>query len=74
MIFGVSLVDYTTSRGLPDGSIPKLVHICIEEVEKRGLNSEGIYRVCTTERSLCNLSHMTVLNYRFLVDMLSFKK
>ena len=46
----------------------------IEEVEKRGLNSEGIYRVCTTERSLCNLSHMTVLNYRFLVDMLSFKK
>ncbi|KAH8120524.1 hypothetical protein DFH11DRAFT_1560466 [Phellopilus nigrolimitatus] len=45
LIFGVGLVDYATSRGLRDGDVPKLLRICIAEVEKRGLNSEGIYRV-----------------------------
>lgn len=46
LIFGVGLVDYATSRSLQDGQIPKLVKICIDEVDKRGLNAEGIYRVC----------------------------
>lgn len=45
LVFGVSLVDYATSRGLQEGDIPKLVKICIAEVDKRGLLSEGIYRV-----------------------------
>ena len=45
LIFGVSLVDYATSRSLHEGEVPKIVKICIAEVEKRGLNSEGIYRV-----------------------------
>lgn len=45
LIFGVSLVDYATSRALQDGDIPKIVKICIKEVDARGLESEGIYRV-----------------------------
>jgi hypothetical protein len=45
LIFGVGLVDYANSRGLHEGEVPKLVRLCIDEVDKRGLNSEGIYRV-----------------------------
>lgn len=45
LIFGVNLVDYANSRGLHDGDVPKIVRICIAEVDKRGLTSEGIYRV-----------------------------
>lgn len=45
LIFGFSLVDYATAKGLPDGGIPKIIRICIEEIDKRGLESEGIYRV-----------------------------
>ena len=50
LIFGFSLVDYATAKCLPEGSIPKIVRICIEEIDKRGLESEGIYRV-----SLCHI-------------------
>jgi hypothetical protein len=45
LIFGVSLVDYATARNLPDGEVPKIVRICVKEVDERGLNNEGIYRV-----------------------------
>lgn len=45
LIFGVSMVDYATSRGLVGDSIPKIVKICIEEIDQRGLECEGIYRV-----------------------------
>lgn len=45
LIFGFSLQDYATARDLPEGEIPKIVRICIEEVDKRGLDVEGIYRV-----------------------------
>lgn len=45
LIFGFSLVDYATARNLPDGEIPKIVHSCIEEIDKRGLELEGLYRV-----------------------------
>ena len=45
LIFGFSLQDYATARDLPEGEIPKIVKICIEEVDKRGLDAEGIYRV-----------------------------
>jgi hypothetical protein len=45
LIFGVSLADYAQARGLQDGEIPKLVKLCIAEVDFRGLLAEGIYRV-----------------------------
>jgi hypothetical protein len=45
LIFGFSLQDYATARDLPEGEIPKIVKICIEEVDRRGLDAEGIYRV-----------------------------
>lgn len=45
LIFGFSLVDYATSKGLHDGEIPKIIKICIQEIDRRGLESEGIYRV-----------------------------
>lgn len=45
LIFGVSLVDYATSRGLQDGEIPKIVKLCLKEIEDRGMDAEGIYRV-----------------------------
>ncbi|THH11784.1 hypothetical protein EW145_g435 [Phellinidium pouzarii] len=45
LVFGVGLVDYATSRGLQEGDTPKIIRSCIAEVEKRGLGSEGIYRV-----------------------------
>lgn len=45
LIFGVSIVDYATARGLGDSDIPKIIRICIDEVDRRGLLSEGIYRV-----------------------------
>jgi hypothetical protein len=45
LIFGFSLVDYATAKGLPEGAVPKIIRICIEEIDKRGLETEGIYRV-----------------------------
>jgi hypothetical protein len=45
LIFGFSLVDYATARGLGEGDVPKIVRICIQEVDHRGLDAEGIYRV-----------------------------
>ncbi|KAL5495565.1 hypothetical protein ACEPAI_1028 [Sanghuangporus weigelae] len=57
LIFGVSLVDYATSRGLQDGEIPKLVQLCIEEVDKRGLNSEGVYRVSGRHAAVQEMMH-----------------
>ena len=45
LIMGVSLVDYASARGLKDNTVPLIVEICIREVEARGLNAEGIYRV-----------------------------
>jgi len=47
LIFGFSLVDYATAKGLLEGSVPKIIRICIEEIDKRGLETEGIYRVTT---------------------------
>lgn len=45
LIFGVSLVDYGTARGPLEGDIPKIIRICIEDIDRRGLDAEGIYRV-----------------------------
>jgi hypothetical protein len=40
-LFGVPLVDITTDQD----NIPKVIRMCIEEVEKRGLNTKKIYSV-----------------------------
>jgi hypothetical protein len=40
-IFGIPLVDVTTDQD----NIPRVVRMCIEEVEKRGLNTKKIYSV-----------------------------
>jgi hypothetical protein len=45
LIFGVALVDYATAHNLPEGAVPKVVDICVKEVEARGMDTEGIYRV-----------------------------
>jgi hypothetical protein len=45
LIFGFSLVDYATAQGLGECDIPKILRICVEEVDQRGLDAEGIYRV-----------------------------
>ncbi|KAH9049291.1 hypothetical protein EDB83DRAFT_2522836 [Lactarius deliciosus] len=41
LIFGIPLVDLTTN----EDNVPKVMRMCIEEVEKRGLNTKGIYWV-----------------------------
>lgn len=51
LIFGFSLLDYATARNLPDGEIPKIVRLCIDEIDKRGLELEGLYRVSVRLRS-----------------------
>ncbi|KAI0757346.1 RhoGAP-domain-containing protein [Daedaleopsis nitida] len=57
LIFGVSLVDYATARGPLDGDIPKIVRICIEDIDKRGLDAEGIYRVSGRHAAIQELQH-----------------
>ena len=59
LIFGFSLQDYATSRDLPEGEIPKIVRICIEEVDRRGLDSEGIYRVSLSRHVVTLLPALT---------------
>ncbi|KAH7883937.1 hypothetical protein F5I97DRAFT_1930151 [Phlebopus sp. FC_14] len=68
LIFGVSLVDYATSRGLTETEIPKIVRICIQEVDERGLESEGIYRVSGRHAVVQDLQHKierNEANFRF---------
>lgn len=45
LIFGVALVDYATTYGLQDGAVPRIIELCTNEIESRGLDFEGIYRV-----------------------------
>ncbi|KAF8528039.1 RhoGAP-domain-containing protein [Hysterangium stoloniferum] len=45
LIFGVALVDYSTAHNLPEGTIPKIVEICVKEIETRGIDIEGLYRI-----------------------------
>ena len=41
LVFGVPLVDLVTN----EDKVPKVMRMCIEEVEKRGLNANRIYSV-----------------------------
>jgi hypothetical protein len=51
LIFGVSLADYATARG-SENDVPKVLKICIDEIDKRGLDAEGIYRVSPSNACL----------------------
>ncbi|KAF8912956.1 hypothetical protein CPB84DRAFT_1820455 [Gymnopilus junonius] len=57
LIFGFSLVDYATAKGLQEGAVPKIIRICVEEIDKRGLESEGIYRVSGRHAVVQALQH-----------------
>jgi hypothetical protein len=48
LIFGVPLVDHATS----EGNVPEVMRMCMEEVEKRGLNIDGLYTVSLSRRVL----------------------
>jgi hypothetical protein len=74
LIFGVSLVDYAQSRGLSEGQVPKIVKICVQEVDQRGLENEGIYRVRGTFVSYGCLQLLTGSSRRCLDDMRLYKR
>lgn len=57
LIFGVSLADYATARG-SENDVPKILRICIDEIDKRGLDAEGIYRVSPSK-----VPHTTSLSF-----------
>ncbi|KAF9458728.1 hypothetical protein BDZ94DRAFT_1269896 [Collybia nuda] len=57
LIFGFGLVDYATAKGLQDGETPKIIRICIREMDQRGLESEGIYRVSGRHAIVQTLQH-----------------
>jgi hypothetical protein len=71
LIFGFSLQDYATARDLPEGEIPKIVRICIEEADKRGLDAEGIYRVSSSRYAI---SFTPVLTTRIGIRQSGFCK
>lgn len=66
LIMGISLVDYASARGLKDNAVPRIVELCIREVEARGLNAEGIYRV-----SYCVITRATTNEITALTDIRS---
>ena len=52
LVFGCKLVDYAMAPG-GENSVPKILRVCIEEVNRRGLQVTGIYRVSSlTELTL----------------------
>ncbi len=56
LIFGVTLADYATARG-SENDVPKVLRICIDEIDKRGLDAEGIYRVSPSKARLVTLPY-----------------
>jgi hypothetical protein len=44
LVFGRNLVDYATAQGR-ENDVPKILRVCIEEVNRRGIEVTGIYRV-----------------------------
>ncbi|KAF5384703.1 hypothetical protein D9757_006266 [Collybiopsis confluens] len=57
LVFGFSLLDYATTKNLPEGEVPKIVRVCIAEIDKRGLDAEGIYRVSGRHAIVQTLQH-----------------
>ncbi|XP_059363847.1 active breakpoint cluster region-related protein-like [Carassius carassius] len=50
--------------------VPHIVRSCVEEVERRGLNEEGIYRVSGVSSEIQALKHAFNTNYRKAVSKL----
>ena len=62
LIFGVPLVAVETN----EDNVPKLMRMCMEEVEKRGLDTEKIYSVsCWSKRNLVGLMFSVALTGGF---------
>ncbi|KAL0567794.1 hypothetical protein V5O48_014204 [Marasmius crinis-equi] len=57
LIFGFGLLDYATTKNLPEGEVPKIVKICVAEIDKRGLEAEGIYRVSGRHAIVQTMQH-----------------
>ncbi|KAJ7456631.1 hypothetical protein FB451DRAFT_610867 [Mycena latifolia] len=57
LIFGFSLVDYAMAHNLQEGEAPKIVQLCIKEIDQRGLESEGIYRVSGRHAVVQSMQH-----------------
>lgn len=53
LVFGCKLVDCANARG-SENEVPKIIGICIEEVNRRGLDAEGIYRVSSPTGRIAN--------------------
>ncbi|KAH9167603.1 Rho GTPase activation protein [Lactarius sanguifluus] len=54
LVFGLSLADYATARESRH-NVPNILRLCIEEVDKRGLEAEGIYTVSSQHASVQEL-------------------
>ncbi|KAH9178826.1 Rho GTPase activation protein [Lactarius sanguifluus] len=71
-IFGVPLVDVTCRD-----SVPKVIRMCIEEVEKRGLNTKKIYSLrrrfdnekTFSFKSTDNIHSVAMLLWLYLLDL-----
>ncbi|XP_042615621.1 active breakpoint cluster region-related protein-like isoform X2 [Cyprinus carpio] len=50
--------------------VPHIVRSCVEEVERRGLNEEGIYRISGVSSEIQALKHAFNTNYREAVSKL----
>ena len=48
LIFGVPLVDHATG----EGNVPKVMRMCMEEIEKKGFHIGGLYPVSLSKRIL----------------------
>ncbi|KAA1119626.1 hypothetical protein PGT21_030415 [Puccinia graminis f. sp. tritici] len=56
LLFGVAINDYCASNP-GKGSVPLIVRMCIEEIDRNGLKQEGIYRVSGKMHSVIQLVH-----------------
>lgn len=75
LIFGVALVDYATAHNLPDGAVPKVIVSCVKEVEARGMDTEGIYRVrFPHEFNIAAVQSTLIYMCRCLADMRMYKR
>jgi hypothetical protein len=59
LIFGVPLVDHVTN----EDNVPKVMRMCIDEVEKRGLNIDTIYSVSLSRHVLGFMLSVPVGNH-----------
>ncbi|XP_051982695.1 active breakpoint cluster region-related protein-like [Xyrauchen texanus] len=66
-VFGVQIGQVTKQEGV---LVPHIVRSCVEEVERRGLNEEGIYRISGASSEIKALKHAFNTNFREAVSKL----